>query len=130
MAIAGLHSWTDDAHPHLAEWGIASFAPDDLRIDSGPLLDWLRATGCRHVAVHLDVDVVDSDEVVLGLGREPGGLRVAEVRRLVADLSAAADVVGLTVAEFIPRPVLHLLGMLDGMPLVGPTGAGAGEVAG
>ena len=57
------------------------------------------------VAVHFDVDAIDSNELVLGLGAEPGGLTSAQARRIVADVEAAADVVGFTIAEFFPgRP--------------------------
>ena len=34
---------------------------------SKPLLEWLARTGCTRVAVHFDVDTVDSNEIVLGL---------------------------------------------------------------
>lgn len=119
VALAGLHSWTDDVAGNIASWGLASFSPDDLRRTSAPLLEWLAGTGCSKVAIHFDVDTVDSDEVVLGLGPEPGGLTSAEVRRVVADLRASADVVGLTIAEFIPRQVMQLRGILDGFPLTG-----------
>jgi arginase len=53
-------------------------------------------------------DVVDSNEIIFGLGAEPDGLTSNEVRRLVADVSAVVDVVGLTIAEFIPRLVIRL----------------------
>jgi arginase len=80
------------------------------------LLEWLAATGCSRVAVHFDT--VDSDEIVLGLGAVPGGLTNSQVRRLIADVSGAADVVGLTIAEFFPRQVMHLQQILDGFPLL------------
>jgi arginase len=35
-------------------------------------------------------------------------LTSAEVHRLVADIDGSVDVVGLTIAEFIPRRVMHL----------------------
>ena len=94
LALAGLHSWTDDDFPNAAKWGLATFSPQDLRESSAPLLEWLASTGCRHVAIHLDVDVVDSDEIVLGLGAEPDGMTTAQVRRLVADVDAVTQVVG------------------------------------
>lgn len=50
---------------------------------------------------------------MLGLGPEPDGLTGDEVRRFVA----AADVVGLTIAEFIPRQVMHLQRILDAFPV-------------
>ena len=119
VALVGLHVWTEDDYPHLADWGIQAFSPDDLRTSSTPLLDWLASTGCSRVAVHFDVDTIDSNEIVLGLGAEPGGLTGSEVRRVVDDLGHASDVVGLTVAEFIPRQVMHLHQILRGFPLLG-----------
>ena len=117
IALAGLHSWTDDDFPNVAAWGLTTFSPDALRHSTGPLLDWVRSTGCSKVAIHLDVDVVDSDDVVLGLGAEPGGLCLTDVRRVVADLDEHYDVVGLTVAEFIPRQVVRLAELLQDLPL-------------
>jgi arginase len=73
-----------------------------VRTTSAPLLDWLTATGCSRVAVHFDVDTIDSNEIVLGLGAEPDGLTTSQVKRIVANIDAVSDVVALTVAEFIP----------------------------
>jgi arginase len=56
--------------------------------------------------------------MVLGLGVEPGGLTSAQVRRILADLDAAVDIVGLTIAEFIPRQVIHLQQILKTFPLI------------
>ncbi len=118
VALAGLHEWEDAGYRNVSEWGLRAFSPDDLRASTAPLLEWLAATGASKVAVHLDVDTVDSDEVVLGLGAVPGGLSREQVRRVVADLASAADVVGFTVAEFIPRDVLAVQGLLEGLPLI------------
>lgn len=119
VAIAGLHDWTEDDYPNLDAWGITSFSPDELRTSTEPLLGWLRATGTNKLAIHLDVDVIDGDELALGLAAVPGGLSVAQVRQLVTDLSEVSDVVGLTVSEFIPRDVLALQRLLQGLPLLG-----------
>ena len=119
VALAGLHAWTDDDYPHIAQWGLSSFTPDDLRTTSRPLLDWLAATGCSRVAVHLDVDTVDADEVQLGLGYDRGGLSLAQANRVVRDLAQDADVVALTVAEYVPRQVIALTHLLAGLPLSG-----------
>jgi arginase len=122
VALVGLHAWTEDDFPNVAKWGIRSFGPDELRSSSQPLLDWLAGTGCTKVAVHFDVDTVDSNEVVLGLGAVPNGLRSDDVRRIVGEVAAAADVVGLTVAEFFPRQVMRLQQILQGFPLLSPPG--------
>ena len=119
IALAGLHDWVADAHAHVAQWGIASFGPADLRESSAPLLDWFRSTGASRLAVHFDVDTIDSREVPLGLGLIPGGLSATQTHRLLADLGEAGDVVGLTIAEFFPRELLALGTVLAGLPLIG-----------
>ena len=121
VALVGLHAWAGDDFPNVAAWGIASFSPDNLRETTRPLLDWLAATGCSKVAIHFDVDTIDSNELVLGLGAEQDGLTSAQVRRIVADVEASADVVGFTIAEFFPRQVMHLQQILDGFPLISRT---------
>jgi arginase family enzyme len=73
-----------------------------------------------HVAIHFDVDTIDADEIQLGLGADLGGLTSTQTRRVVADIDGAAEVVALTIAEFIPRQVMHLQQILAGFPLLGP----------
>ena len=119
VALAGVHAWEADTYANVAAWGLTAFSPDDLRTSSEPLLDWLAAIGCTKVAVHFDVDTIDSNEQVFGLGAEPDGLTGEQVRRIIADLEAASDVVGLTIAEYIPRQVMQLQQVLRGMPLIG-----------
>lgn len=120
VALVGMHDWTDPAHPPVAkEWGLTVIAPDDLRADSSAVLNWLRSTGASRVAIHFDVDTVDSDEVRLGLGADRGGLTGEQARRVVADVKAATDVVALSIAEYVPRQVMHLQRILEGFPLLG-----------
>ena len=130
VALVGLHAWTEDDYPHIAEWGLPSFSPDQLRDSSEPMLDWLRATGCSWVAIHFDVDTIDSDEIELGLGAEPDGLTSAEVRQILDDVGRMAEVVGLTIAEFIPRQVMHLQQILTSFPLLNGLVSPVGEPAG
>jgi arginase len=60
VALVGVHAWTNDDIPNIDSWGLTSFSPDDLRESSQRLLDWLAGIGCTRVAVHFDVDTVDS----------------------------------------------------------------------
>lgn len=118
VALVGVHSWEDDAHQNVGEWGIAEFSPRSLRENSNALLDWLASTGASKVAIHFDVDTVDAAENRFGLGTDFGGLTSDEVKRIITDLEDASEVVGFTIAEYIPRQVLSLLQVLKGMPLL------------
>ena len=55
---------------------------------------------------------------MLGLGAEPNGLTSAQAWRIVGDIDQTVDVVGLTIAEFIPREVMHLQQILKRFPLI------------
>ena len=116
-----MHDWTDPTLPALAdEWGLSGFSPDALRSTSAPLLDWLGDTGATKVAIHFDVDTIDTDEIQLGLGADLGGLSTAEARRVFADIDGVAEVIALTIAEFIPHQMMQLQQILAGFPLLGP----------
>jgi len=73
--------------------------------------------GC---AIHFDVDTIDANEIQLGLGADLGGLTSAEARRVVADIDDVVEVVALTIAEYVPRQVMHLQQIVAGFPLLGP----------
>ena len=122
-------------HQHLGDYGDHEWLCGRLHCPrSGPpagrpsrnysaLLEWVSATGCSRVAIHFDVDTIDSNEILLGPGPEPNGPTSAEVRRIIADIDGAVDVVGPTIAEFIPRQVMHLQQLLSGFPLIGGAGS-------
>jgi arginase len=119
VALVGMHDWTDPTLPAIAEeWELTVFTPDLLRSTSAPLLDRLDKTGATKVAVHFDVDTIDANEIRLGLGADLGGLTTSEARRVVADINGHADVVALTIAEYIPRQVMHVQQLLAGFPLL------------
>jgi hypothetical protein len=50
--------------------------------------------------------------------------RAPEVRRIITDIDGTADIVGFTIAEFIPRQVMHLQQLLSGFPLISGTTGG------
>jgi Arginase/agmatinase/formimionoglutamate hydrolase, arginase family len=118
VALVGLHEWTEDAYRNVETWGLTVFPPDALRTKSDGLLNWLTNTGATKVAIHLDVDTIDAAEVRFGLGTDFGGLTSTEAKRVIADINRTFEVVGFTVAEYIPWQVLHLQQVLNGMPLL------------
>ena len=120
VALVGMHDWTDPTLPAIAdEWGLTVFDPNGLRSDSAPLVDWLHRTRATKVAIHFDVDTIDANEIQLGLGADLGGLTSAEARRVVADIDDVVEVVALTIAEYVPRQVMHLQQIVAGFPLLG-----------
>ena len=87
--------------------------------DSSAILDWLKETGASKTLIHFDLDVLDPAEIIAGVGVEPGGMKMDEAVRVINDIAAATDLVGLTIAEPMPRLAIRLKNMLSKMPLLG-----------
>lgn len=113
-----MHDWTVESPRTAREWGLTVFPPDALRASSDTLLRWIHATNASKLAIHFDVDTIDAAEVRLGLGEDFGGLTTTQARRVVADIEQAAEVVAITVAEYVPRQVIQLQQLLAGFPLL------------
>jgi arginase len=118
ITLAGLHSWEDDQEPFTIGWGLHTITPDAINQSSTPLLQWLQSTGCSKVAIHLDLDSIDSNEIIFGLGMEPNGLTRTALVRALHDVSEAVDVVAITVAEYLPRQVIAMRNLLRQLPIL------------
>ncbi len=116
--IVGLRSWDAGMKQRQKELGIKGLSPADVAEDSNAILDWLKSTGVSKVLVHFDLDVLDPAEIIAGVGVEPNGMKMAEAIRVINDIAAHYDLVGLTVAEFMPRIAIRMKRMLDGLPLL------------
>lgn len=119
ILLVGLRDWErDEIRKRQGELGVAHLAPADVAQDSRKVLEWLDACGASRVAVHFDMDVLDPAEIIPAVGVSPGGMKIAEVVRVIGDIARAKDLVGLTVAEPMPRIALRLREMLERLPLM------------
>lgn len=132
VMYVGLHDPGAWEAQEMARLGLRNLAPADLhRQGSQPVLDWFAATGARHLAVHLDLDVLDPARFRSVLFARPdapagtfdgiaqGQLDMEAVVRLLADVAHVADIVGLGIAEHMPWEALALRDMLARLPLIG-----------
>jgi arginase len=67
VALVGLHAWPSDDIADVATGGSAPSAPTTCGQRPSRWGEWLAGTGCSRVAIHFDVDTIDSDELVLHL---------------------------------------------------------------
>ena len=130
VMIAGMSAWTDDEGRILQQLGIRHTPAADLADTSQPILDWIRAEGITHLAVHWDLDVLDAAHFSPLLFNKPdqphgafdgivqGTMRLPQVLRLLQDVSSACDVVGLGIAEFLPWDMLRLRDGLASLPIM------------
>ncbi|MFD4838275.1 arginase family protein [Achromobacter sp. NPDC058515] len=129
---AGLHSPSDWEASELNRLGLRNLGPAALAEQgSQPILDWFKATGAKHLAIHLDLDVLDPSQFRALLFANPdapagafegiaqGKLRIEQVLQVIADIANVGDVVGLGIAEHLPWDAIKLKEMLGSLPLLG-----------
>ena len=64
------------------------------------------------------MDVLDPAEVIAAVGVVPNGMKIAEVVRVINDIAQEKKIVGLTVAEPMPRTAIRIKEMLNQLPLL------------
>ena len=116
--LVGLRAWDKGMKERQREIGIRGLSPADVAKDSSAVMQWLQSTGVSKVLVHFDLDVLDPAEIIAGVGVEPGGMKMEEAVRVIRDIALTYDLVGLTVAEFMPRIAIKLKRMLGQLPLL------------
>lgn len=83
----------------------------------GAIRSWLKARGAKKVLIHLDLDVLNPRELYVAVG-DSGVLSVAQVVGAINAVSKNAEVVGLTIAEHLPKAQIELKEMLKNLPLI------------
>ncbi|MDR2982255.1 MAG: arginase family protein [Puniceicoccales bacterium] len=116
--ILGLRSWDVGMKERQQKLGIKSLSSAAVAENSSTVLDWLRDTGVSKVVIHFDLDVLDPAEIIAGVGVDPDGMKISEVVRVINDISEEYDIVGLTVAEPMPRLAIKIKNMLGQLPLL------------
>ena len=116
--IVGLRSWDEGMQERQRKLGIKGLSPQEVANDRTKIMEWLKSTGVSKVVIHFDMDVLDPAEIIAAVGIEPNGMKIEEVVRIINDISSEYDLVGLTVAEPMPRVAIKLRNMLNQLPLL------------
>ncbi|MEO1771796.1 arginase family protein [Candidatus Enterococcus ferrettii] len=92
-------------------------APEKLRENSQPILEWIQENQIKELAVHFDLDVLSPQDFRSIYPAEPhlkefdaaiGSLTLQEVTRILTDTSKQTDIVGLSIAEHMPWDAINL----------------------
>ncbi|WP_371319227.1 arginase family protein [Pseudomonas gingeri] len=131
VMYAGVHSLLANEVEVINRLGLRISGPAEIAQSSASVLQWLKDSGARHLAIHIDLDVLDATFFRSVLFAEPGipdnqydgvaqgRVTMATIIRLISDVSKVVDVVGLGVAEHLPWDALALKNMLEKLPLIG-----------
>lgn len=130
IMIAGIHKPTPYEQEFLANHAIATLSPEALQADDKPVLQWIKKQNIKHLAIHLDLDVLDIHLFRSLLMAEPGvspdkyagiaegRLTMDDVVKTMSDVDKITEIVGIGIAEHLPWDALNLKNMLSRLPLL------------
>ena len=119
ILFVGLRDWErDEIKARQEQYGIKHLTPEDVRENSDAIRQWLQSCGASKVVIHFDMDVLDPAEIIAAVGVVSDGMKIAEVVRVINDIGQEKDIVGLTVAEPMPRTAIRIKNMLEQLPLL------------
>ena len=117
--MIGLRDWErDEIKTRQEQYGIRHLTPEDVRENSNAVLNWLKSCEASKVVIHFDMDVLDPAEIIAAVGVVPNGMKIAEVVRVINDIAKEKEIVGLTIAEPMPRTAIRIKDMLSQLPLL------------
>lgn len=113
----GLRQWDAEGIAVKERLGIKSVGITDTSADSRKILDWIAGTGASQLAIHIDLDILDRRDFTNSIGSTTDGMRIADLVRLVAEVSTVANIAGLSLTEHIPVELMRLGGLLRDLPI-------------
>lgn len=128
--IAGIHHPLDVEAAFIAERGIATCPPEEVKAGGQAVIDWIKKENIAYLAIHLDLDVLDPALFRSVLFARPGRgehdfgdvaegrLSISDVITLINRAAGQATPVGITVAEHLPWDAINLKNMLASLPLM------------
>ena len=119
ILLVGLRNWErDEIKERQQQYAIKHLSPQNVAQNSDAIKSWLKACGASKVVIHFDMDALDPAEIIAAVGTDPDGMKMEEVIRVINDIAAEKELVGLTIAEPMPRTAIRIKNMLNQLPLL------------
>ncbi|GLI04471.1 arginase [Paenibacillus tyrfis] len=125
--IAGLAAPTESETEVIQRLDIRTAGTKELTNSTESIKKWIKESGIKHLAIHLDLDVLDpkafrsllfaNPEVPYNLFPE-GTMQMPQLLHLIKELSEETDVVGLGITEHLPWDSIHLKNLLGEIPIL------------
>ncbi|MDR9852538.1 arginase family protein [Paenibacillus sp. VCA1] len=130
--IAGINVLTKLDTEIIQRLGIKTAGSQELLNSTKPIKSWIKQNNIKHLAIHLDLDVLDPKAFRSLLFANPeasydfsaaGTMQIPQLLNLIKELSAESDVVGLGITEHMPWDSINLKKLLSEIPILNEHGA-------
>ncbi|MXO81092.1 arginase family protein [Paenibacillus sp. OT2-17] len=107
--------------------GIKTAGTKELTNSTESIREWIKESGIKHLAIHLDLDVLDPKAFRSLLFANPeapynfspaGTMQMPQLLNLIKELSEETDVVGLGITEHMPWDSINLKNLLGEIPIL------------
>lgn len=125
VGVDGVFSHEREA---IDRFGISVIPSKAIAGSSRAVTEWMHGRKTTRVAIHLDLDVLDpalfrsllfsNPGVKEHIASEWGKAALPDIARLLIDIAAQSEVVGMSFAEHMPWDALNLKTMLDKLPFL------------
>lgn len=126
--LAGLEDTTEKEKEMIERRKIRTAGTKELLNNSQPIKEWIKENNIKHLAIHLDLDVLDpkafrsqlpaNPDLKEELGFPTGSMCFHQLIDLIKELSAETDVVGLGITEHLPWDAINLKNLLGEIPIL------------
>lgn len=126
IMYGGLCKTTDEETELIHSLGLHKATPKELIESSDSILEWITRENIEHLAIHLDLDVLDPVQFRSLLFAQPDGtvidsahgeMNLTQIARIIQDVAKQANVVGLSIAEYLPWDAINLHNFLAELPV-------------
>lgn len=128
VALVGVDGVFSHEREAIDRFGLKVVPSKDITGSSKAITDWIRDRGLERVAIHLDLDVLDpaifrsllfsNPNVEAHIESEWGKAKIQDIARVLKDIAAQVEVVGMSFAEHMPWDALNLKKMLADLPFM------------
>ena len=119
ILLVGIRDWErEEIKLRQQKYGIKHLTPEEVAENSDKIIKWLKECGASKVLIHFDLDVLEPKELIAAVGVVENGMKIKEVVRVINDIAKEKEIVGLTIAEHIPRVEIMIKNILDRLPLI------------
>lgn len=124
ILYVGLQPIHDYQEKFLKDLGVDFKIQDKEFISLTEIRDFIRRFD--HILIHLDIDVLDpaffhstyfANENLVGDGSGAGKMTMKELSQILKTISEESDIVGFTIAEYLPFDEFELHKMLSALPI-------------
>lgn len=126
--LAGIEETTEKESEMIQRLGIRTASTKELETSTESINKWIIENEIKHLAIHLDLDVLDpkafrsllfaNPDLKEDIGFPTGSMQFPHLINLIKELSEETDVVGLGITEHLPWDSINIKNMLKELPIL------------